>query len=160
MKICWACWAFSLAASEVIHPLLSAIRNCLFTFRSLGEVNGLPPSQRFCQDDTQHAFSCRFAWFWLILHVLKSVTRPKKSCTAAASLDTIDKTHEGDIILSFLSICRQQNVSPEEYKHLSGQRTIPRNVCRMLRRRGWRKSFHSYPYLYNPLYKSFRLVQL
>jgi len=42
---------------QVIHPLLSAIRNCLFTFRSLGEVNGLPPSQRFCQDEVQRSFS-------------------------------------------------------------------------------------------------------
>lgn len=99
-------------------------------------------------------FSCRFAWFPLILHVLKSVTRPKKSCTAAASYDNnwYNALMRYDIILSFLSICRQQNVSPEEYKHLSGQRTIPRNVCRMLRSRGWRKSFHSYPYTFIILY--------
>ncbi len=123
VEICWACWAFSLAASQVVHPLLSAIRTWLFTFRSLGEVNGLPPSQRFCQDDTQRAFSwfsCRFAWCCMILHVLKSVTRPKKSCTAAPY--EINRDQGMFSICKYLYIYNrnQQNVSPEGYKHFSG----------------------------------------
>ena len=36
---------------QVARPIISSIRSWLFTFRSLGEANGLPASQRFCQDD-------------------------------------------------------------------------------------------------------------
>lgn len=35
---------------QVARPIISSIRSWLFTFRSLGEANGLPASQRFCQD--------------------------------------------------------------------------------------------------------------
>lgn len=48
---------------QVARPIISSIRSWLFTFRSLGEANGLPASQRFCQDEVQRDFR---NWFDVI----------------------------------------------------------------------------------------------
>ncbi|CAK9033700.1 unnamed protein product [Durusdinium trenchii] len=43
-------------APQAIHPVVFWIRGWLFTFRSMGEVEGLPASQRYCQDEVKKSF--------------------------------------------------------------------------------------------------------
>ncbi|CAJ1442054.1 unnamed protein product [Effrenium voratum] len=41
---------------QVLEPIASCISGWLFMMRSMGEKNGLPESQRFCQDEVQKDF--------------------------------------------------------------------------------------------------------